>query len=227
MTLRETGDHTRVRRRFLLIAGGAFALVLVAAAISYYVLFVKAPTDLARNLATGVREAFQITPRVTVNQTIVVAENMPIAELATTARDVYVDHTWSHTWMGSTKTIQLQAAFTAKAGFDLTSPFAIAITNRPLSVTATLPPAKLLSLEMKSYRVIRDEDGWWNRLTEADRETAMHDLHALARTQAEHSDLLAEAQRTVEQRLTDIVERNGATLTFHSLEGETPQRGAP
>jgi hypothetical protein len=227
MTPHDTEDAPPARKRPLGIATAILALVLVAAALSYYVLFVKAPTDLAHNLAKGVREAFHVTPRVIVNQTIVVAENAPIAELATTARDVFVDHTWSHTWLGSTKTIQLQAAFTAKAGFDLTSPFTIAISDRPLRVTATLPPAQILSLEMKSYRVLRDENGWWNRLTEADRETAMRDLHALARRQAEQSDLLTEAQRTAERRLQEIVERNGATLTFYFMDGEPSQHDAP
>lgn len=227
MTPHRAPDGAFHTSRSVLIAGGLLALLLLALAVVYYLFFIKAPADLARNLASGVREVFQITPRVTVNQTVVVEENMPIAELATTARDVYVDYTWSHTWLGSTKTIQLQGIFTAKAGFDFREPFTLSISGQPPRVSASLPPPKLLSLEMKSYRVIRDDSGWWNRLTETDRESAVHELQALARTQAEQSSLLAEARRTAEHRLQQIVEQNGATVTFESIEGSPMHRVVP
>ncbi len=190
------------------------ALLLIAAAWSFYAIFFKAPMDLATATAGGIKELFNFTPRVTINQTVVIEQSAPIMEVATIAQQVMVDHAWSHTWLGSTKTIRLIGTFTAKAGFDLKEPFTIAIEKNPLRVRASLPPPKLLSLTMDSYRIALDESGWWNRVTDTDREAAVRDLQATARARAEGSGILEEARTTAEQRIREIVERNGAPVEF-------------
>jgi hypothetical protein len=152
---------------------------------------------------------------VKINQTIVIEQSTPILEIATIARGVFVDHTWSHSWMGSMKTIELRGSFTAKAGFNLRDPFTITIERRPLTVSAILPAPKILSLQMDSYQVVQDESGWWNRISNADREAAVNELYAAARQQAETSGILDEARTTAESRIREIVERNGATIVFN------------
>ena len=119
---------------------------------AYYLILVKAPHDLANNIAGGIRDAFNITPRVTIQQTVVIEQTTPILEVATVSRNLFVDHSWSHTWLGSTKTISLQASYTAKAGFDLREPFFVTIERNPLRVFTQLPPSRLLSLE--STRIV-------------------------------------------------------------------------
>lgn len=203
-----------MRSKFKLILACLAALLLIAALWSFYAVFIKAPMDLAGATAGGIKEIFNFTPRVTVNQTVVIEQSAPIMEVATVARQVMVDHAWSHTWLGSTKSIRLIGTFTAKAGFDLKEPFTIAIERNPLRVRAAMPPARLLSLTMVSYRIALDESGWWNKVSDADREAAVRDLQSAARTRAEDSGILDEARATAEQRIREIVERNGASVEF-------------
>jgi hypothetical protein len=199
--------------KLLVAVVGAFVL-LAGSGIALYVLVVRVPLDLAHATAEGIRTVFNFTPRVTINQAVVIEQNTPILEVATVSRAAYVDHSWSHTWLGSTKTIQVQGSFTAKAGFDLREPFSIAVERSPLKVVAAMPAPRLLSLELDSYRIVRDESGWWNRISDADRESAVRDLKELARAKVVASGILEEARATAELRIREIVERNGATVEF-------------
>lgn len=195
----------------VLLASGV-ALLLIAVAL--YIVVVKTPVDLAANISRGVKETFNFTPQVRVNETIVIEQNAPIAELATVARDMLVDYSWAHQWLGSTKMIALRGTFTAKAGFDLKEPFTITIEQHPRRVFARMPAPKLLSVQMNSYTIVHDENGWWNRISDADRESAVNELQRIAREKARNSGMLAEARSTIEQRIKEIVERNGEMVEF-------------
>jgi len=197
-----------------LAIAAAVGLIIAAVTIAFYVVAVKAPSDLARNTAEGIRQVFDFTPQVRIDQTIVIEQTTPILEVATVSREMFVEHAWRQTWMGSTKTIQIQGVFTAKAGFDLREPFRIDIEKRPLHVVAWVPPAKLLSIDMKEYRILKDEDGWWNSVTPKDREEAVRQVRADALAKATQSGLLHEAQASIEARIREIVERNGSTVAF-------------
>ena len=199
-----------------LVIAAAVVLIIVAATIAFYVVVVKVPSDLAYKTAEGVREFFNFTPQVRINQTIVIEQNTPILEVATVSREMFIDHSWRQTWMGSTKTIQIQGVFTAKAGFDLREPFRIDIEKRPLRVVARMPPPKILSIDMREYEVVKDEDGWWNSVTPKDREDAVRQIRAEAIKKAERSGLLEEARGTVEARLREIVHRSGSTVVFRN-----------
>jgi hypothetical protein len=196
----------------------AAAILLSGVAIAAYIVFVKAPTDLAYNTAQGIRELFNFTPRVSIEQTVIIEENTPILEVATLSRTLAVEHRWSHTWLGSTKTLHLRGVFTAKAGFDLRHPFEVNIEKTPLRVIATLPPPQLLSLQMDRFAIIQDESGWWNRISDDDREEAFEELSTAAFTRAEASGILEEALATAESRIREIVERNGSTVQFRHME---------
>jgi len=194
---------------------GIIAVVLFIGGIFLaYQLLVKVPAELARTTAEGFRTLFQVTPRVTVNETVVIEQNSPILEVATVTRPLLVDYEWSHTWLGSTKTLHVRGTFTAKAGFDLKKPFEIGIASSPLRVTARLPRPELLSLQMDSIEVLLDENGWWNRLTEEDRTGAVMALQSAARSKAMNSGILEDARRSAEERVRELVERNGAVVEF-------------
>jgi hypothetical protein len=220
MTSTHGDNHTGKPRtaHVLLIAGIILTLFLAGAGGTAYFFVVKAPVDLARRTAEGIREVFDFTPRVTLNETVLIAENTPILEVATVSRSLVVRHRWSHTWFGSTKTLELHGSFTAKAGFDLHEPFTIDIRRSPLRVVARMPAPKLLSVQMDSFLVVQDEDGWWNRITEEDRTEAVRTLQARARTQAEVSGILLEARRSAEDRIREVVQRNGDVVEFPPME---------
>ena len=207
--------------RAVAIGGILAALLLIGGSLVAYRLFVQAPAELARATADGIRSIFQVTPRVTVNQTVIIEQASPILEIATIARPMLIDHQWSHSWLGSTKTIHVRGTFTAKAGYNLKEPFAITITRDPLRVTARLPEPRLLSVQMDSFAVVTDESGWWNRITAEDRSQAVTTLQALARSKAETSGILHDVRASAEDRIRELVERNGAAVIF--AEPEKPQ----
>lgn len=188
---------------------------LLLAVIAAYIIFVRIPTDLARNVAHGIRETFNFTPQIKVEETVIIEQTTPIFEVATVTRDLMVDYSWSHQWLGSMKTIALRGTFTAKAGFDLKEPFTLNIQKYPLKVSAKMPTPKILSIQMNSYKILQDESGWWNRISDGDRETAVQALQHIAREKAQNSGMLAEARSTIEQRIKEIVERNGAMVEFN------------
>lgn len=202
-------DHVRKQFRHVLILAGTIAI-----AVAGYLLIVKTTSEVARSLARDISSTFNFTPQVKIEETVVVEQNTPIAELATVEREMMVEYSWSHQWLGSTKTIRLRGAFTAKAGFDLTRPFSIIISDSPLRVKARMPPAELLSLQMNTYEVLEDESGWWNRISDDDRENAVRELQRVARAKAETSGILLDARTSIEQRIREIVERNGAAVEF-------------
>ncbi|MEO8168786.1 MAG: DUF4230 domain-containing protein, partial [bacterium] len=191
---------TTNQSKIFLFIGGALLFV----ALSMYIVLVKIPTDLASNVAHGMKEMLNFTPQVRINEHVVIEQSVPVAELATISRDLSVDYIWSHQWLGSTKTLALRGTFTAKAGFDLHEPFRVDIQRFPLKVHAIMPPPKILSLQMNSYNVLRDEDGWWNKISAGDRESAVQELQRVAREKAEGSGMLNEAQLSIEQRIKEI-----------------------
>lgn len=215
-------NHDRLESRgvrSVTIVGIVAILVFLGGTVAAYRLLIVAPAKLAQATADGVKALFQITPRVTVNEVVVIEQNAPILEVATVSRPLLVDHAWSHTWLGSTKSLHVRGVFTAKAGFNFHKPFEINITGNPLKVSARLPAPELLSLQMDSFEVLEDENGWWNRLTEADRTAAVVDLQTVARQKAEASGILQEVERSAEERMRELVERNGALVEFENPGG--------
>jgi hypothetical protein len=202
--------------RIVAIVGIAAVLLFIGGIMAAYHLLIEAPAKLAHATADGFRSLFQVTPRVTVNETVIIEQTSPILEVATVSRPLMVDHEWSHTWLGSTKILRVRGTFTAKAGYDLKKPFEIDITPSPLSVKASLPDPEILSLQMDSFVILLDENGWWNRLTEEDRSNAVTTLQSIARSKAESSGILGEVRRSAEERIREMVERNGALVAFTS-----------
>jgi predicted Fe-S protein YdhL (DUF1289 family) len=200
--------------RVVTIIGILGALVLFGGTWAAYRLLIQAPAEMAHAAAEGVRTLFQVTPRVTVNETVIIEQTSPILEIATISRPVLVDYEWSHSWLGSTKTLHIRGTFTAKAGYDLKKPFEIAISTSPLNVKARLPNPELLSLQTDSLVELRDENGWWNRLTDEDRTSVLSTLQALARQKAVATGILDEVRTSAEARIRELVARNGAETEF-------------
>ena len=169
---------------------------------------------MAESLASDFDRVFQFTPQISVDSVVVVAANTPVLELVTTQRDLLVRHRWSHTWLHSTKNLEVEATFTAKAGFDLKEPFRINIDPRTGYISAEMPPPKLLSMGMSDVRVLQDEDGLWNKLTAEDRQTAFRALEDKARKKISTSKLLPEARLQAEKQIRELIDRTRDTTNL-------------
>lgn len=197
-------------RTALAVIAAALALVMVIAVATTWWMTHQVTTEargVAQAIAEEFRQALQLTPEVRINSLVVVAANTPVAELVTMQKQARVRHAWSQTWMHSTKAIEVEATFTARAGFDLHEPFRITIDPATGTVITQLPPARILSLGMSDVSIPRDEDGYWNKLTPQDREQAFRELEETARKQFAESDLVAEAAREGEIRVRDLIRK--------------------
>src|SRR5262245_2033707 len=104
--------------------------LIVVGTIAAYVVIVAIPTqlaersyDAAKTLGEDFREAFQFTPEITVNNTVVLNQQTPVLELAVINQNFEHRYTWTNTWMRSTKQIFIAGTFDTKVGFDLHQKF--------------------------------------------------------------------------------------------------------
>lgn len=204
-------------------------ILLITLSITAYVLIVVIPARLAekayagaRQLGQDFREAFHFTPEVTVNNTVVLQQQIPILELATLSQKFQHRYEWRNTWMKSTKKIEITGTFEAKAGFDLQKKFTISIDDTV--ATVTLPAPQLLSLESQPDVTFRDENGIWNWVDAADRSAAMNAYTADARRYAEQAPFVADAQKAFEVRIREILKQHGKHAVIRYTSTETIER---
>jgi hypothetical protein len=172
-------------------------------------------------ISRAFHDVLQVQPEVRIDQMVFFGQVSPIAELAVVTRDQQVDYTFTHnlTWAGkdlpfTEKKVQLKSVYRAKAGFNLKEPFRLQVNSQTGEISADLPPARILSLERVGDLTYRDDDTWLNRLTPEERTTLLNQVDAYARQQAEQSGLGAEAEAQVQQRLQELLEKNGRKVEF-------------
>ncbi len=193
---------------FSLIA--ALALGLMVVIISFFTN--RATTEIramGEDLADRFEAAFNVRPEVRVEGLVIIEAKTPVLELATASRSIVVRHRWTHTHLYSTKMMEIEAPFTAKAGFNLEEPFRIRIDPHTRIVSTDLPKPEILSTEMGEIKILRDEDGLWNKLTAADREDAFRALRDQAKKQFDESALLNEARLEAETRIRELLDKTG------------------
>ena len=173
---------------------------------------VNLPTKLASRTVAGVREGIaevfvdllHVRPEVREGTQVVWGQTSALLEIVVAEKKIEVGYDWEHVWLGSRKVIHLTQAYLVKAGFDLQKSFVVEIGQVPGEVTARLPPAEILAVSPVGVVSYRDEEGWWNKLTEKDREGAMQKILEEARKLARSSGLVREAEERTGSRLTEL-----------------------
>ncbi len=201
-------------------------VLLIVASASAYILLVYIPARLAEKTYDGARQigkdiadVFKITPQVTVNNTVVLQQQTPILELATVSHKFRHQYDWTNTWLGSTKKINIQGTFEAKAGFDLNERFKVDISaNRAV---VTLPRPKLLSLEPEGDVRFTDENGVWNWVDAADRSRAMNAFTRDARRYGQEGKFVAQARIEMETKLREIFSMHDMKVEFRYSGSQT------
>jgi hypothetical protein len=185
-------------------------IFLIVLSITVYTLLVVVPARVAQQSYEGAKQigkdiadVFQVTPEITVNNTIVLQQQTPILEFATVSQKFQHHYDWTNTWLGSTKKIDISGTFEAKAGFDLNRKFSIEIDRNKAIVT--LPPPKLLSIEPLGNVSFTDEHGVWNWVNADDRAKAMNAFTKDARRYAQQAQFVEQARREMETKLKEIL----------------------
>jgi hypothetical protein len=201
---------------------------LIVGTIAAYIVLVTIPTQLAKRsyeaaktLGEDFREAFQFTPEITVNNTVVLNQQTTVLELAVLSQNFEHRYTWTNTWLGSTKQIFIAGTFDAKVGFDLHEKFSITLKDDKAYVL--LPEPKILSVESKGDITYRDEQGIWNWVNLDDRTKATNALITDARAYAEHAAFVQDAKLKMEEQLNELLKPHAKEVVIqYSLSEELP-----
>jgi hypothetical protein len=196
-----------------------YIILLITFAVAAYVVLVVVPTRLAQRTYEGAKqigkdigEAFNVTPEITVNNTVVIQQQSPVFELATLSQKFQHQYRWTNTWLGSTKQIKITGSFDAKVGFDLDKRFAIEINEKKAVVT--LPPPRVLSLESMGDILFEDEHGVWNWVNTDDRSKAINAFQSDARRYADAADFVPQAKTEAEKKITAILKNYVEVVEF-------------
>ncbi len=182
------------------------------------------PAKLASRTATGVREGIaevfvdllHVRPEVREGTQVVWGQTSALLEIVVAEKKIEVGYDWEHVWLGSRKVIHLTQSYLVKAGFDLQKSFVVEIGPGVGEVTARLPPAQILAVSPVGVVSYRDEEGWWNKLTEKDREGALRKLSDEARRVALISGLVRESEERTGSRLTELARAKDIRLKLDS-----------
>ena len=128
----------------------------------------------------------QLRPQVTIDQRIVLGETQPTVEVALFSQELAIDYNYTTTWAGSTKEFSIWGKFLAKAGYNLSSKSTVEINvnTKEMKMEAKLPEPELVAFEEVDFKIVRDNDGLWNKLSAQERENAINGLRAKAKDQA-------------------------------------------
>ena len=170
------------------------------------------PSKIASRTVTGVREGvaevfvdlLHVRPEIREGTRVIWGQTAARTEVIVATKKIEVGYDWEHRWLGSRKVIRLTQSFELKAGFDLAKPFWIEMGPAQGEATAHLPTPEILATSPVGDVSYRDEDGWWNKVTDEDRSKALTALAGEARKQGEKGPLLEEAKEMTGSRLTDL-----------------------
>ena len=185
---------------------------------------INLPTKLASRTVAGVREGIaevfvdllHVRPEVREGTQVVWGQTSALLEIVVAEKKIEVGYDWEHVWLGSRKVIHLTQSYLVKAGFDLQKSFVVEIGPGAGEVTARLPPAQILAVSPVGVVSYRDEEGWWNKLTEKDREGALRKLSDEARRVASISGLVREAEERTGSRLSELARAKDIRLKLDS-----------
>jgi hypothetical protein len=174
-----------------------------------------------RQLLPLARRVFPGNGQTTVTQGVVVEQMRAVAKLVTsetTVRDVVV---YQNRRLGSTKRSLVVVTGTIMAGIDLDAGTQVDIDHRAREIHITLPPAKVIGVEVTQLRTYDERSGLWNPFRPEDRDTIYH----LARDQligaAGELGVTAHAQESARRLLGALIHADGYALdvTFSARPG--------
>jgi hypothetical protein len=195
----------------LLLLGGA--LLLIGTAI--------------RHLAPGARGIIPSRDETTVTHGVVVEQMRAVAKLVsseTSVRDVVV---YQNRRLGSTKRSLVVVTGKVLAGIDLDEGTQVDIDHTARQVHITLPPAKVLGIEVTQLRTYDERQGLWNPFRPEDRDTIYHLARSQLTDAAGELGVTAHAEESARRILAALIHPEGyvVEITFGAT-GTRPRREA-
>ena len=151
---------------------------------------------------------------------VVVSQMRAVAKLVSseaTVRDVV---TYENTWYGSTKRSLVVVTGKLLAGIDLGDNPGVTIDHDAKKISITIPPAKLLSVEITDMRTYDERGGLWNPFRPADRDAIQRLARAQLVAAGQQVALLRHANESAAEMLKLLLAKDGYTV-------EVQTRGTP
>lgn len=206
----------------------AFALAILIVALALP-LFVNSAERTIKYTVDKIAEAFDIRPRVMVDNITVIEPGHEVREWIVFKNDSIQNLEWKHTWWGSEKIIKPRGTFTASYGFDLkASAFIVNFNSKNQTVDVSFPPAKLLAFEMTDIKTEYEQNGWWNHMSKEERDQVINELRNQAKHIAENNKLaIKEAERVMENQIHAVIQSAGTKPGVINFSSPTPLPATP
>jgi hypothetical protein len=150
----------------------------------------------------------------TMSQATVVERLQSVAKLVATEmtlRDVVM---YKQTRFGSTKRALLVVTGRVSAGIDLDHGASVRIDSATRTISVTLPPAQVLGVDVLNVTTYDEHSGLLNPFRPEDRDQIQRMVRAQLVTAAQQSGILAHADESAARVLTQLLERDGYTVTI-------------
>ena len=147
-----------------------------------------------------------------ITQQLVVQRLQAVAKLVATEmtlRDVVI---FEQTRLGSTKRALLVVTGRVAAGIDLEQGAEVRIDSATRTITVTLPPAQVLSVDVLDVTTYDERAGLLNPFRPEDRDAIQRSVRAQLITAARESGILAHADHSAARVLTTLLEQDGYTV---------------
>lgn len=142
----------------------------------------------------------------------VVSQMRAVAKLVSseaTVRDVVV---YENTWYGSTKRSLVVVTGKLLAGIDLGDNPGVAINHDQKRISITIPPAKLISVEITDMRTYDERGGLWNPFRPEDRDAIQRQARAQLAAAGQQVALLRHANESAAQMLRMLLAKDGYSV---------------
>ena len=197
--------------RFLLVVGTLLALLAVAAIVGAF-----GVTSLVRRMLGD--------DRTRITQSVIVERTRAVARLVTSETQVRDVVTYENRRLGSTKRAIVVVTGRVMAGVDLEQNPVVEIDEEAKRINITLPPARVLGVEVSELSTYDEDRGLWNPFRPADRDS----IFLLAREQLEASagelGVARHAEESAERILEGLLGVDGYTVevTFRGRRERAP-----
>jgi hypothetical protein len=198
---------TLLRRRSAVLLGAAALVTLLAVGLC-----VRAGRQVQGLLPST-------TPRTEVTHAMVVEQVRAVAQLVTSETRVRDVVTFESTWLGSTKRSLVIATGRVLAGPDLERGAEVQVDDSARRITVTLPPARVISVEVTDMRTYDERNGLWNPFRPEDRDTIYRRVrNQLVRSSMEMG-VVEHANKSAVALLQRLLARDGYTVDVRVRSG--------
>lgn len=155
-----------------------------------------------------------------VSHDVVISQIQAVAKLVSseaTVRDVV---TYQNTLYGSTKRSLIVVTGRLTAGINLGDKPDVVIDDAAKKIRITIPPAKLLGVEVLDMKTYDERAGLWNPFRPSDRDAIQRQVRTQLSAAGQQTELLRHANNSAAEMLKMLLARDGYTV-------EVITRGTP